>query len=57
MLRNIRGLKTRLRLLCNKLSMAQKPEPRFKTPFKSYVTFRFLEWRITVVLYKGRLGR
>ena len=28
---NLRCLKERLRLLCNKLSMVQRPEPRFKT--------------------------
>ena len=31
MLCNLRFLKARLRLLCNKLSTAQQPEPRFKT--------------------------
>ena len=31
MLCNLCCLKTRLRLLCNKSSTAQKPEPRFKT--------------------------
>ena len=30
MLCNLRCLKARLRLLCNKLSTAQQPEPRFK---------------------------
>ena len=29
---NLCYLKARLRLLCNKLSIAQQPEPRFKTP-------------------------
>ena len=31
MLCNLRCLKARLRLLCNKLSMSQQPEPRFGT--------------------------
>ena len=31
MLRNLRGLKKRLRLLCNKIPMAQRPERPFKT--------------------------
>ena len=40
---NLHCLKARLRQLCNKLSAAQQPEPRFKT--LNYVTFLFSEWR------------
>ena len=44
---NLRCLKARLRLPCNKLSTAQQLEPRFKTVL-SYVTFLFSKWRIRV---------
>ena len=40
---NLRCLKARLRLLCNKLSTAQQPEPRFKAV--GNVTFISSEWR------------
>ena len=37
MLRNLRCLKARLRLLCNKISRTQHPEPRFKTALVSRI--------------------
>ena len=50
MLCNLRCLKVRLRLLCNKLSTAQQPEPRLNSVI--YVTFVFSEWCIIQGIFR-----
>ena len=45
MLCNLRCLKVRLRMLCNKLSMVQQSGTSFQDSL-TYVTFLFSEWRI-----------
>ena len=39
--------KVNLRLQCNKLSIAQQPEPRFGQESLSYITFYFLNGQLT----------